>query len=1472
MIPQRFVMLEAMPLLPNGKIDRLALPAPEWSSLDKELAPARNPVEEVLSGIWAELLGINQVGARDNFFEMGGHSLLATQIVSRIRESFGIEIGLQKVFEKPTIEELAESIQEIFREDGVERIGLRSGAIRPIPRDKELPLSYAQRRLWFIDQLEPGNPAYNIPSAFNLRGELNIRALGDAFSEIMRRHEALRTCFSQTEEGPTQMILPAAPIEAPVIDLSELGERKAQAEALRLTGVEAEILFDLRCGRLLRVKLIRLDKENHVALVTMHHIASDAWSTGILARELGALYEGFKSGKNASLDELPIQYADYAVWQLEWLQGEALISELSYWREQLAGVPGMLNLPTDRPRPAIQSYNGATESLELSRDLTGKLKEISRREKVTFFMLLLSAFKILLYRYSNQREIVVGIPIANRNRKEVEGLIGFFLNTLVMRTNLSGNLTVRELIKRVREMALRGYAHQDLPFEKLVEELQPERSLSHAPLFQVMFILQNPDQEALRLSGMKLSPFGVANKTAKYDLTLIINDGEQALEILEYNTSLFDAVTMSRAAWHMRNVLEAMTTNLELRITELPLLTEPERRQLLREWNETKADYPETARIQDLIESQVERTPDAIAVQFDNEQLSYWDLNARSNRLARDLQILGVGPEARVGICVERSLEMVIGALGILKAGGAYLPLDPRHPKERVAFMIEDAGVTTLLTQRHLLEDLPEHNAHRVCLDSDRERIFRESVGQALRKPESENLAYVMYTSGSTGKPKGVGIAHRSVVNLLSSMQERLEVGSEDILLAVTTLSFDISGLELYLMLSLGGRVIVVSRNSAADASELMKAMSEFNVSVMQATPATWRMLLEAGWSGNKQLKILSGGEALGSELAGALAERGKCVWNLYGPTETTIWSTTYQVKGIEEAIPIGKPIANTQIYILNDSLCPAPIGALGEIYIGGTGVAGCYHNRPDTTAEKFIPDPYSGNRGSRLYKTGDCARYLADGNLMYLGRLDNQVKLRGYRIELGEIERALEELPWVRQAVVTIREYERGEGRLVAYLILNDEHAPGVDELRAYLKRKLPEYMTPSAYVIMDKMPLSPNGKIDRSALPAPEQSLWGLTKEFILPRTPVEAALTEIWSRVLGAESIGVNDNFFEIGGHSLLAVRLLSQIREFFRVALPMRSVFESPTVASMAALISMMDGDINEKTRGGLEEGGRQDRNSNPSPLVALQSGGSRRNFFCVHPVDGNIFCYEPLARLLGPDQPFYALQARGLDGEEEPSTEIETMASDYLTAVQEVQPAGPYLLGGWSMGGVVAFEMARQLLDRNEQIAQVILFDSFIRAYDEPFIEDSHESLLAHFALNLGLSPEQVVAAQENLRSLELEEQLRVILETAQGADLGYASADLSTTSDLWGVFRANMRAIRKYAPRPIHAPITLFKAGELLTGDLEEKSPVPDALAVKGLKVYEVPGNHFTMLRAPHLKFLAQDLNKRLSEIQGLDS
>jgi amino acid adenylation domain-containing protein len=1141
MMPSAFVRLAALPRTPNGKVDRRALPAPGPASAETEGGdvPPRSPIEEAVAGIWRDVLGREGIGAHASFFDLGGHSLTGTQVLARIQAAFGVQIPLRRLFESSTVAGLAEAV-EAARQAGR---APEAPALVAVRRDQELPLSFAQERLWFLHQLEDASAAYHIPGALYLRGRLDETSLERSLAEIWRRHESLRTTFENVDGRPRQRIGPPESFALARHDLSAIAAGEREAQARRLAMEEAQRPFDLARGPLLRCALVPLGEEEHLLLVTLHHVVADGWSLGVLVRELGILYRAFLNGEPSPLPELTVQYADFAQWQRRWLSGPELGRQLRYWGRQLEGV-SVLDLPGDRPRPRLQTFHGAQQHFMIGPEIADGVRRLARSEKATAFMVLVAAFQALLQRYTGQDDIAVGTPIAGRGRAELEGLVGLFANTLVLRTDFGGDPSFREALARVREVALDAYAHQDTPFEKLVEEVRPERNLSTSPLFQVMFVLQNAPAAPLELPGLNVRPFGLDPGTSRFDLTLFVTETAGGFfATAEYNTDLFDPDRMARLASHYQSLLGGAVASPARRLSELPMLGAAERQTVLEAWNDSPREVG-AACVHERFAAQAARTPAAVAVAFEGDKLTYGALDARANRLAHRLRQMGVGPEVLVGIAVERSLDMFVALMGVLKAGGAYLPLDPAYPQERLAYMLEDAQARVLLTQEALRASLPPTTAEVVCLDSV--DLAGESEEAPTVAVDGEGLAYLIYTSGSTGRPKGVQIPHRALSSFLAAMAERPGLEPTDVLLSVTTLSFDIAGLELYLPLVTGARVELASRETAADGVRLLERLNDSGATVMQATPATWRLLLEAGWAGGP-LKVLCGGEALPGDLGEELRSRGSSLWNLYGPTETTIWSTVHRVEQTEAVSPLGRPVANTRIYVLDSSGGPAPIGVPGELCIGGAGVARGYRNRPDLSAERFVPDPFGGEPGSRLYRTGDVARYRANGVIEFLGRSDHQVKVRGFRIEPGEIESALLEMNTIRAAAVLPRPNGAGDAQLVAHVVLAPGLEPTVTELRATLRGKLPPHMVPSSFVILDDLPLTPNGKVDRRALARLDASQSEGRPGHVEPRTPMERLVADVWKEALGVVRVSVHDNFFDLGGHSLLSMRVLARVEK-------------------------------------------------------------------------------------------------------------------------------------------------------------------------------------------------------------------------------------------------------------------------------------------------------------------------------------
>jgi amino acid adenylation domain-containing protein len=1169
-----------------------------------------------------------------------------------------------------------------------------------IPRHsphKDVPLSFGQQQLWLLAQLMPNMPVYNECVTIRMSGPLDRAALEESFREIFRRHEAWRTSFSLVDGQPVQKIHPTLSFTLPVVDLRHLPKAEREAEALRLAKEEGKKPFDLAHVPLLRALLLRLSDDEHWLFLTLHHIIFDGITIyQVFLSELHTLYEAFSSGQLLSLPELSIQYADFAAWQREWLQGEVLAQQLAYWKRRLEGAPTILGLPTDHPRPQTPSYRGAMYRFTLPKGLTDKLRSLSSREGVTLHMTLLAAFNVLLYRYTGQEDILVGTTTAGRKRSELEKLMGIFINTQVMRTNLAGNPGFRELLQRVKEVTLEAHEHQDVPFEYLVKELQPERELGQNPLFQVMLLLEPP---AITLpSGWSLTHMDVNTDTAKFDLSLVLEDRPEGfVGRFEYSTDLFETATIERMAGHWRALLEGIIAAPGQRLSELPILTEAERSRLVVEWNATATAYPRDRCVHQLFEEQVERTPDDIALVFEEQEMTYRELNKRANQLAHHLQKLGVQPETPVGLCMDRSLEMVVSLLGILKAGGAYVPLDLAYPRERLAFMLQDTQAPVLLAQSQFVDLLPTQDVQVVSLDPGWQAIAHESEENLPSETKAEDLAYIMYTSGSTGRPKGVEIRHRSINRLVFGVHyARLDATRR--ILHMAPISFDAATFELWGALLHGARCILYPERIPTPRS-IGALIRKHKVTTAWLTASLFNAIIDEAPGELLGLEqLLTGGEALSvTHIRRALDLLPSVqLINGYGPHESTTFACCYSIpQQLSEnvlSIPIGRPIGNTQVYILDRYLNPVPSGVPGELHIGGAGVARGYLNRPELTQEKFIVDPFSNEVGARLYKTGDLVRYLPDGNIEFVGRSDQQVKIRGFRIEPGEIEAVLGQHPAVQQALVLARQNERRGKSLVAYVVPGQEQSITARELAGYLKRRLPDYMIPSDFIPLDALPMTPNGKLDYSALPAPVELRNTAEDSLETPLLTVHHQLKQIWEDLLHVQPIGIHENFFDLGGHSLVAARLVDRIEQVFGKKLPLATFFSSATIERLAEVLM---GEENTRSR---------------TPLVTVQVGTSKRPFFFLHGdwAGGGFYCLN-LARHLGADQPFYVLEPYKFEDLPVPPT-FEAMAAAHIDALRAFQPEGPYLLGGFCNGGLMAYEMARQLQAQGQTVELLALID------------------------------------------------------------------------------------------------------------------------------------------------------------------
>ncbi len=1173
MVPQHFVKMTGLPLTPAGKVDRRALPDPDGGDADagagEYIAPATE-TEIAIAAIWAKALGRERIGTSDNFFDLGGHSLLATQILAQVKKKLGLVVSLRQFFEHPTVAGLA-GLATPRAERAPEGIAI------PRRRDQAAArLSLQQQRLWYIEELEPGSTVYNLPAAFRLHGALDRARFQASLDTIFARHEALRTAIVNADQGARQWLTPDLRFTLPVVDLSGLGKDEREEQLARSIAAETGTCQKLSSPTLFRATLFILGPDEHVFFFMPHHAVWDGWSFDIFLRDLRETYEALATGAPPNLPELPVQYADYAEWQRDWAQSGALAAQIDYWKDKLKGTLPVLHLPADRPRPPVMVYNHAgNEEIFLPRELVDKLTEVARRQDATLFMILLAAYNVLLHKYAgDQRDILVGIPISGRNHAETADLIGFFVNTLVIRTNVEPDLPFGELLRQTRENCLEAYNHQDAPFERLIEVLNPVRDRSRSPVFQVMFAYQDVRNRIPRMADLRLEQINVARAGVQTDIDFWVRLSDAGLAGgFEYNADLFTPLTIRRMLGHYLQILAGIVADVASPVRDVSVLTADDRALLSGTWSASRVTVGTAPSLHAMVERQVAASPSAIALRCGGQVFTYRELDRRANILANHFRQHGAGPGTLVGIHLERTGDMFAAVLAVLKTGAAYVPMDPEYPAERLAMMAQDAAPCLVVTERALAAVFPAAGAPLLCLDDlARERDDASPPGVAT---SPEDPAYVIFTSGSTGRPKGVQVPHRAVTNFLLSMQQEPGLVAGDVLLAVTTLSFDISVLEIFLPLVTGATIVAADRETIADAGRLAALIRNCGATVMQATPVTWRMLLAAGWSGSPTLKILCGGEAFPRDLAANLVDKCASLWNMYGPTETTVWSTCAQVTDTSRAPLIGRPIAGTTVHVVDENLELVPPGVAGELLIGGTGVTLGYLGQPELTRERFLPDRFAARSGESepglLYRTGDLVRFQADGSLEYLSRTDDQVKVRGFRIELGEIEATLSQHPHVGRAVVTCYEARPGDTRLVAYVLPKGRPGPAAAELREHLRATLPEYMVPQHFVEIGEIPLTPAGKIDRRRLPPPELNASRIQGQYKTPGTETERLLHGIWSRILQSDAIDINDSFFDIGGHSLLAVEAFSGIRAAFGIELPLAALFDAPTIHTLGRRI-------------------------------------------------------------------------------------------------------------------------------------------------------------------------------------------------------------------------------------------------------------------------------------------------------------
>lgn len=1322
--------------------------------------------------------------------------------------------------------------------------------------------SCTQRQLWFHHQLYSSSSAYHMQHNFLLKGRLHVEVLEQCLKRLIERHEALRTVFRADGGRPVAVVKPEMAVALNRVKLpGDLGQTLAR---------EAALSFNLTDGPLFRFTLFQVQEDHHVLSMTLHHIIADGWSMGVIFKEVSALYAAFLEGKPDPLPPLRVQYADFAEWQHQWLQGDAMAKERDYWRSQLDGAPSLLNLPADHPRPEVATFRGSNQTRDLPPRLSDALKELSHREGTTLFITLLAAFKALLARYTSQEDLVVGAPFACRSQTRWEGLVGFFANSVVLRSDLSGSPSFKELLARVRQGVLGALAHQDFPFELLVETLQPNRTASYNPIFQVMFDIVDDASQTLVLPGVTVEHLPVVEYESKFDLNLTVHLRPEGLQaVATYSADLFDDSTMARLLEHFEIFLEGITGDPHQSISVLPLLSASEQDQLLHKWNRTDRKFSLPKNLQELFEQQARRAPEAVAIEQGSSRLTYGELDRQAGQLAQSLRRLGVKSGMRIGLCLERSVDLIRGVLAVLKTGAAYVPLNPAFPHEQLAFMIDNIQSPLLLTQQSLLPALSGLPVPKVCLDA------MPASPEAILDPESMPgghsgaIAYVIYTSGSTGRPKGVLISHRAVMNYAAAANEHYRIGAGDRVLQFAPINFDASVEEIFCSLSFGA-TLVLRDEAMLDAMKVfLDRCRQWRITVLSLPTAFWHELVQAmavdhlALPSSLRLVIIGGERALPDRLAlwQRLCPPSVQLINSYGPTEATVVATVWTAGPSAPPageVPIGRPLANVQAFVLDTRGQLTPRGVVGELCLGGASLAEGYFNQPELTREKFIPHPFRPATGERIYRTGDLVRWLPDGNLVYCGRVDNQVKIRGFRIELGEVESVLQRHPEVRDAVVVVCDDPPRGKSLAAYVVPKQPGALELSRLRAYAKEKLPPYMLPAAFVVLDQMPLTRNGKVDRKALPAPAtQEGYGQDQDdFVPPRDTLEIQLAKLWQEVLGVRAVSVRDNFFDLGGHSLLAVRLFAELDRLIGRQLPLATLFQAPTVERLAQVL--------------------RDAQWNPpwSPLVPIKASGSRPPFYCVHGAGGNIVEFLHLSRYMADNQPLYGIQAQGLDGKAPWLERVEDMAALYIKEILAFQPQGPYYLGGSSFGGMIAYEMAQQLRAQGQAVALLALFDTNGPGYPQ---------YLPGFGRGrrwLFRQRERFELHWSNWRLLEAGEARREFVQDKWERICRYLWKKQNRMRRIWRelqthwslpqalrqVNKSGRQASQKYAPQPYDGRITLFRASHQGYGIVHDRTLGWGSLAKGGLEIIDVPGYHGSIIREPRVRVLAEKLNQALQQ------
>lgn len=1455
MVPQVFMILEKMPVSAHGKADRKALPLPDLDALthSSEYLQPVTPLQRELAALWKELLKKEKIGINDNFFEIGGNSIMAIQFISRLVRKWEVNYPLRLLFANPTILEVETWMNQNLGNK------IKTEKISPAKDKSVVPASSPQQRIWFLDQLEGSNAAYNIPLEVKIAGPVQLNILEKSINRIIKRHDALRSCVKNQNGIPLLHIEREIRCHIELIDITGIDLEKRKAELQLIAKNHGLFVFNLSQAPLFSFKLVHFDREVYYLLLNFHHLIFDNWSEGLFFKELSTLYNSLTTNIVPDLPTPEIQYSDFVQWQNTQLRSEKIANQLNYWKKTLDGAPTTLEFPLDHPRKHVQTFNGAEVRFQFEPKLIKKLNELALASGTSLYTTLLTAFALTLQRYSNQNDLVIGCPVANRTHPELEGIIGVFINNLPLRVSMPDQITFKQLLDKVNNNMIGLLENQDTPFEKIIELLNLKRDLNISPLFQVLFNMLNAHGERLNLSGCTTQYIDAGRYVSKLDLSLIITQNdEEHTAVFEYNIDLFKYQTIKYLAGHFMTLLNAIAAKPDADIYSLEMLTPNERHRLLYSENSITTSYPQEC-FHELFARQALKTPNKIAVRDAQSQLTYSKLEHKSYQLANILLANGLKKGQLVGVMLNRSIDLPLALLAIMKAGGTYVPLDPLYPADRIALIVEDAKLAIFLTETVLIQALPKLDALFITLDT---ADFYTAYSEALPSVTLEDSAYVIFTSGSTGRPKGVEVTHRGLTNFLWSMKDKPGIKPDDVLLAVTTVSFDIAALELYLPLLVGATVVIATTEEAMDARLLSEKIEKEHITFMQATPVTWRMLLITNWNGNKNLKALCGGEALQQDLGNQLVALTAEVWNMYGPTETTIWSSIQQVYHHEIAEgyePIGKAIANTSLYILDKHLKPVPIGVPGELFIGGDGVAKGYFNRPELTKERFLVDPFSKKSNQTIYRTGDQVKMLHDGTLVYLNRLDNQVKIRGFRIELGEIETAIARFAGLRQNVVIVREDTTNNKRIVAYLIPDKGNEPDKLALRNYLASCLPEYMIPAAFVLMEKFPLTPNGKVDRKLLPQPDSENDTVSVEYIEPTGKTELMLLLIWKDLLKMNKISATDDFFDLGGHSLLAVSLMGRIEQQTNKRLPLATLFMNSTIQALAKVID------------------KQEDANDWRSLVPIKPFGTMIPLFLVHGAGLNVLLYNTLINNMSIDQPVYGLQAKGLNGIDKPLVTMEEIAAHYIGEIKSVLPKGPYALAGFSLGGIIAFEMTRQLNAMGERVVFVGMFDTVAQT------SQKHLSPMAKRLSRLKLLSNQIAfniralaseAGHERSKLLlwkfrSMQRKVKTLLFNIKAAK-SYNTGDREKLPQfMLNVHEMNNRAGDNYVLKASNLSIDLFRAMHQ-TFYIEDKMYYGwSKYALKGVKVHHVPGEHSTIFWPPFDVGFARILQKRLDEVNN---